>query len=276
MSRKLRILIGAILLALVLTTGAFAYTYNISTTTFAVAAIGGNMATSEAASVQPDWQEILPVDVYDSQFLLPMGQGDTTAITGQYPNVGQHWSKVTSQDDFTTYVYTDTTNSYQTDLYQFSDNDGGEGVILNVTVYFRISGENTYRIYNGYGRAAIKTGGQTFYGTIEQQYDRVFDTRNYVWTKNPATGEAWTWSDIDALQAGVALRAENPQGRAYCTFVYVRVNYQLPPKVQGDVPPGDLFEVIPHPQFTGDLTVNVYLTNVQALIKAYKYLNMKL
>nr|MDD4859847.1 hypothetical protein [Dehalococcoidales bacterium] len=42
------------------------------------------------------------------------------------------------------------------------------------------------------------------------------------------------------------------------------------------VPPGDLFEVIPHPQFTGDLTVNVYLTNVQALIKAYKYLNMKL
>ncbi|MDD5127034.1 MAG: hypothetical protein PHR43_02890 [Dehalococcoidales bacterium] len=276
MTRKLRTLIGALLLALAVTTGAFAYTYNVATTSMAVAAMGGNIAASENASSQPDWNEILPVDEYDSQFLLPMGPGDLTNISSQYPNTGQHWSKLTSQDDFTSYVYTDVTNQYQTDLYQIEDNDGGEGKITSVSVYFRISGENTYRIYNGYGRAVLKIGGEVYYGTVEQQYDRVFDTRNYVWTKNPVTGEDWTWSDIDAIQAGVALRAEVPQGRTYCTMVYVRVDYRIPPRVQGDVPPGDLFEITPHPMFTGDLTVNVYLTNVKALIKAYKYLNMKI
>ena len=39
---------------------------------------------------------------------------------------------------------------------------------------------------------------------------------------------------------------------------------------------GDLFVISPNPSYTGDLVVNVYLTNTGALIKAYQYLNMKL
>ena len=49
-----------------------------------------------------------------------------------------------------------------------------------------------------------------------------------------------------------------------------------PPPPSGDVPTGDLFIVTPHPQYPGDLTVRVYLTNSGDLIKAYRYLNMKL
>jgi len=47
-------------------------------------------------------------------------------------------------------------------------------------------------------------------------------------------------------------------------------------KVAGDVPLGDLFVVNPHPDYTGDLLVRVYLTNTEDLLKAYRYLNMKL
>ncbi|RLE46909.1 MAG: hypothetical protein DRJ31_09535, partial [Candidatus Methanomethylicota archaeon] len=44
----------------------------------------------------------------------------------------------------------------------------------------------------------------------------------------------------------------------------------------GEVPTGDLFDLTPNAAYTGDLQVGVYLTNAADLIKAYKYLNMKL
>ena len=47
-------------------------------------------------------------------------------------------------------------------------------------------------------------------------------------------------------------------------------------KVAGDVPLGDLLVVNPHPDYTGDLLVRVYLTNTGDLLKAYRYLNIKL
>ncbi|MCL0094496.1 hypothetical protein M1N58_01165 [Dehalococcoidales bacterium] len=50
----------------------------------------------------------------------------------------------------------------------------------------------------------------------------------------------------------------------------------VPIGLQGEVPAGNLFEVTPHPAYTGDLMVKVYLTNSGDLIKAYRYLNMKL
>ena len=44
----------------------------------------------------------------------------------------------------------------------------------------------------------------------------------------------------------------------------------------GEVPTGDLFDITPNAQYTGDLAVKVYLTNTGDLVKAYEYLNMKL
>jgi len=46
--------------------------------------------------------------------------------------------------------------------------------------------------------------------------------------------------------------------------------------LQGEVPTGNLFVVTPHPAYTDDLVVKVYLTNTAALVKAYQHLNMKL
>jgi len=47
-------------------------------------------------------------------------------------------------------------------------------------------------------------------------------------------------------------------------------------KTCGEVPTGDLFNVIPNAAYSGDLIAKVYLANPANLIKAYRYLNMKL
>ena len=44
----------------------------------------------------------------------------------------------------------------------------------------------------------------------------------------------------------------------------------------GEVPTGDLFDITPSAAYTGDVLVDVYLTNAANLTSAYKYLNMKL
>ncbi|MFC1916188.1 hypothetical protein ACFLW4_05805, partial [Chloroflexota bacterium] len=43
----------------------------------------------------------------------------------------------------------------------------------------------------------------------------------------------------------------------------------------GEVPTGDLFTVTLNQAYTGDLITGLFLTNTSSLIKAYKYLNMK-
>ena len=44
----------------------------------------------------------------------------------------------------------------------------------------------------------------------------------------------------------------------------------------GEVPTGDLFDITPSAAYTGDVLVDVYLTNAANLTRAFRYLNMKL
>jgi len=48
------------------------------------------------------------------------------------------------------------------------------------------------------------------------------------------------------------------------------------PPLMGEVPTGDLFDITPSAEYSGDLAVKVYLTNSGALAKAYQYINMNL
>jgi hypothetical protein len=48
---------------------------------------------------------------------------------------------------------------------------------------------------------------------------------NY-WYTNPATGNPFTWDEIDNLQAGVSLREPESGAESYCTYLRVEVNYQ--------------------------------------------------
>lgn len=83
----------------------------------------------------------------------------------------------------------------------------------------------------------------------------------YTWTTASATISATADSDF----ASVAPAGSLPSFSA-----------NLFGKYRGVVPSGDLFTVTPDANYTGDLEVKVYLTNVSALTKAYQYLNMEL
>ncbi len=260
----------ALFLSLTISGGAYAYTYTTASGTIGADPFDGNLAAYEPVTTdQPDWESVLPQQSV-SETLRPTAAGDTTGISSQEPDSGAHWDKVDDEtaDDLSTYIYTSST-SYEIDLYNISNHSEGAGTINSVTVFSRFSGD-TGR--TGYAKAIIKTHDMTYEGNAESQTGTTFADESYTWTINPNTSSAWTWNEIDALQAGVSLRGSSGYN-AYCTQVYVVVDYTV---ISGEVPTGDLFTVTPNAAYPGDLQVHAYLTNVAALTKAYQYLNMKL
>ena len=278
MKKKL-VFIGILILALVLTTGTFAYTYtNNAATTLSATIADDGWTTYKPSANQPDWQRILPEGEFDSEILVPNAPGDDTELSAQYPASGEHWDKMDERpaDDGETFVSTDGPGGWQRDLYNLIDHtpieEGTEKDIKNLTVYFR-SASNTDGFFNhkGYAMSAIKTHGSVFEGKVESQEDSGYVTQSYQWRRNPATFKPWTWEDVDCLQAGISLKGAG----TVATQVYVAVNYEKK-IIESEIPPGALFDATPHPDYVGDLQVKIYLTNTANLIKAYKYLNMEL
>ncbi|MDP2930871.1 MAG: hypothetical protein Q8O05_00030, partial [Chloroflexota bacterium] len=275
--RKLYLIV-ALAVTLVLSGGTYAYTYTTASGSMGVAEPTGNLAATAVAASQPDWNSLLPLGGnFVTEIMRPEAPGDSTAIPLQFPATGQHWDKVAdgTPDDLATYVYSDST-SYKRDLYQLQDHAYGAGPIQAVTVYFRIAGIDPTNP-SADARALIKVGSTVYTGNNVTRTGAGFATMSYQWLSNPATGLAWSWDDVDALQAGLDLRrGTSSSNYGASTQLYVEVSYQEAPIVEGDVPTGDLFVVTPHPDYTGDLQVKVYLTNTGALVKAYRYLNLKL
>ena len=176
-------------------------------------------------------------------------------------------------DELETYVYTESNSGFKKELYNLTNHveAGGYETIQGVTVYFRIAGQEGT---TAEARAAIKIGGTAFVGDIVSQTGSTFGTKSYQWSTNPATDQPWTWEEIDALQAGVYMKTSSPNTFAYCTQVYVAVNYEFV-ITQGAVPRGDLYDITPHIDYTGDMLFKIYLTNTAELLKAYQYLNIK-
>jgi hypothetical protein len=266
---------GMVLLALVLTTGTFAYTY-----TFNSATLGSYMAEGPFASYlpsvpQPNWESILPEGEYGSDILLPVTAGDDTEHPIQFPDEGEHWDKVDEQpaDDLGTYISTEGSNTWVKDLYNLSSFTGASGseVITNVIVYFRFAAGGNYNVRV---MAALKTNDQVYEGPTVTYNSPDFVTESWECPVNPSTDEAWTWDEINALQAGVTARGNSKTKPALITQVYVQVNYEFS-NIQGEVPVGKLFDINPAEDYTGDLLVKIYLTNVNDILKAYKYINIK-
>jgi len=268
-------LVTALILALVITAGGYAYAYLTATTAVDVTSAGEDIATAEEAASQPDWDSILTPEAGGNETLRPVLAGDETNVADQFPASGEHWDKVdeATSDGNSTYVETNS-NTWQEDLYNIADHSAGSGNISYVKVYIVAASSETPTQANAY--VHIKTNGVEYNGSQETTTTS-YATYSHQWNNNPQTGEAWTWDEIDALQIGVGLRrATAADKETRCTQVYAEVAYSGAIALCGDVPTGDLFDITPDDDYTGDLAVKVYLTNTGALVKAYQYLNMKL
>src|SRR4030043_921530 len=121
---------GMVILALVLTTGTFAYTYtNVSTSTLGATLSDVPYVTYQASAQQPNWESILPEGEYASETLVPIFAGDDTELPSQFPTSGEHWDKVDEEpaDDFGTYVSTLSSKDWERDLYNLSTFTGASG-----------------------------------------------------------------------------------------------------------------------------------------------------
>ena len=268
-----RRLMAVVIVALAITGGGYAFTYVSATTAVDVNVAGAVIATCEPAPAgdQPDWNSIL--GYIGIETIRPNAAGDETLISLQLPASGEHWEKVdeATSDDDGTVVYTNSV-SWQEDLYNITDHSTGTGTITSVKVYVECRSMVSPTQTNAY--VHIKTGGTEYNGS-EETTTTSYGTYSYQWDTNPQTLAAWTWAEIDALQIGVGLRQPTSGQFTGCTQVYAEVGYDTI-ELCGDVPTGDLFDIIPNASFTGDLAVKVYLTNTGALVKAYQYLNIKL
>jgi FlaG/FlaF family flagellin (archaellin) len=127
-----------------------------------------------------------------------------------------------SSDGDSTYVYkSGSSTSWETDTYDIEDSGLTSGTINSVTVY-AVCRDATG---DGQARIAIQTNGQDFQEATTSLTSGSWQTIFYMWNNNPDTGTTWTWSQIDALEAGVGLQESGYGYDMRCTQVWVEVNY---------------------------------------------------
>lgn len=144
--------------------------------------------------------------------LRPTADGDIIQNTpfGEATN----WECVddVTPDDDTTYV-----SGTGVDVFEVTDAPYPLGIINKIIVTIRVrKTEGGTRL----ARQVIRTNGTTYEPDL---FEITSSYADYEWelTTNPNTSAAWTWVEIDALQAG----AHIPTGGSRLTQVFVTVDY---------------------------------------------------
>ena len=153
-------------------------------------------------------------------YLRPNANGGVIQLTPY--GATYNWDCVddVTPDDNATYVYAALV-AWQKDLYQLQDTSIS-GTINWINVWVRCSGASEWGTPQG----------STTLRTYDTDYNGSAFNISSTWTNfytqystNPYTGSAWTWAEINALQAGVQLYSPNEKAMALCTQVYIEVNY---------------------------------------------------
>ena len=260
-------LFSAFVAALAISSGIYAYTYFTAGGTLTVTELE-DIATCNATATQPNWDDVLETEL-DTETLRPNAAGnyaqcDPIGDTANYLCVDE-----ATPDEDTTYVRT-WGGVTELDTYNIDDHSEGKGTVDSVTIYNRTratSGTHASEV-------AIRTNSTDHFGSYTTPLPTSYSDISAVWTTNPDTTDNWTWDEIDALEIGVR-HYDLGTGYLQTTQVYADVDYEYLP-LTGDVPTGDLFEIMEHPDYSGELIVRIYLTNTGSLVKAYDYLNMEL
>ena len=162
--------------------------------------------------------------------------GDSTYLDLLSAPPGTHYTALdesTASD--TDYVYRkDTAGSYYYDYYAMQNHSTQTGVISSITVYGRFYGDSNYTPPDG--KACFKckfSSSGTVYSlgsafTLAEAWT-VYNSGAI--TTNPATGSAWSWTNIDSLIIGLGLLTGVYGGTTKCSQLYVVVTYTPPPVI---------------------------------------------
>jgi len=156
----------------------------------------------------------------DTIILRLESAGDSTALT-PFPAATANWDcvdDVTSDGD-STYVYS-ASNQFASDLYNLA-NTSQTGGINSVTVWVKVRGT---RAANNVAKTLVKTNGVIYEGA-GQDVTTGYSDISRIYDENPQTNAAWTWDEVNLLQAGCALKRAGPTDTTRCTQVWVVVDY---------------------------------------------------
>ncbi len=159
---------------------------------------------------------------YSPEVLRPNGSGTYTQCSRQ-PGYSNNWQCVDEEtpDDGSTYVYTEWGDT-ERDTYNLQNHTSGNGTINSVTVHIRSRSTSYWQ--NKRFETMIRTYGNSYYGT-ETWVGNSWTDLSTTYNTNPSNGQPWTWSQIDALEAGVRQYDLGYYGDAQTTQVYVEVDY---------------------------------------------------
>jgi PKD repeat protein len=156
--------------------------------------------------------------------LVPNAAGSSPILSRVGAGLTANWQACVTDDGDTSYVYR-TNNSYATDLYNLTTFTPPSSTcnINSVTVYIRARANGTVTQASAY--ISIRTTSTVNSSAYPFTLTNNYDTYSYSWLTNPA-GSAWTWSQIDSLQAGPSLMRPGASGTdSRVTAVWVVVNY---------------------------------------------------
>ncbi|MEA3297581.1 MAG: hypothetical protein U9R56_06930 [candidate division Zixibacteria bacterium] len=151
--------------------------------------------------------------------LRPDGAGASTNLTnsGCVSNY-QCVDEVSSDGDGSRVIRA--SNTYARDTYSLDDPGVSSGTIDSVKVFCKAKKDHTLGIIecNLYTHSIN-------YTSAEQDLTGSYADYSNTWTTNPNTSAAWTWTEINNLQAGLRIKGQNAGKPAYCTQVWVEVFY---------------------------------------------------
>lgn len=152
--------------------------------------------------------------------IRPNGSGSVTNFTDNGCSV--NWQCVdesVADEDATRLIRA--SNSFATDVFNLENPTGNSCPVASVTVYCRARRSQN----QGEIRPSVYVSGTLYQGTTQSLSSTSYLDYSQQWTTNPNTGNAWTWTEINSLQAGLSMHGQNSNFPSYCTQVWVVVAY---------------------------------------------------
>lgn len=169
-----------------------------------------------------------------SMLLIVMASSALGSVVNLYPNGDGFYGQWTSSgcptahyqcvdeisaNGFTDYVYTN--GAFKTETYDLQDLPGGVNSISSIDVRYTA---RQYTSSNYKFTPWLRSGGND-YTNLAQMFSTTgsWVPYNRTYNVNPITGNSWTVSEVNGLEAGMETSGDSPG--AYVTQVLVAVTY---------------------------------------------------
>lgn len=156
----------------------------------------------------------------DAVTIRTNGQGAHTAWTNVNCNSGTSEWQCVDENPASTSDYLRATGS-QKETFAFSNTNLTNVSINNVRIFYFAMRHTSSS--NSCFAAMTRSGGVDYLSGVQMCVSTSWVYRNHTYTTNPATGSAWTVSEVEALEAGMYGLNPNDGGRV--AQVYAVVDY---------------------------------------------------